>query len=131
MYPAIRKAQKALDRLYCATNGRTAIDPVLMAGATLLQFMERVPDRKAASEVRLNLGWKYALNLPIDYGGFHSTSLHYFRERLLNGEAERLVFDALLKDLRDCGLVRRECKERLDSTHVLGREGRGTPTGSF
>jgi hypothetical protein len=43
-----------------------------------------------------------------------------FRERLLAGEQGRLVFDAVLTGLREAGLARRQGKQRLDSTHVLG-----------
>ena len=49
-----------------------------------------------------------------------STSLVKFRNRLLEGEAERVGFDALLSALSSSGLVRRNGKQRLDSTHVLG-----------
>ena len=109
-----------MDRLYCANNGRPAIDPAIMAGVTLLQFMEQLPDAKAVERVRLDLGWKYALDLPLDFEGFHATSLVVFRGRLLQGEQERVVFDAILESLRDAGLVRKRSKQRLDSTHVLG-----------
>lgn len=35
-----------LETLYCENNGRPAIDPVLLCGVTLLQFMEKVSDRR-------------------------------------------------------------------------------------
>jgi len=120
IYPALRRKQASFDALYSATMGREAIDPVIMAGVTLLQFMEKAGDAKAASQVRLNIGWKHALNLMVDYEGFHPTSLHYFRDRLLEHDAERTVFDALHEALREAGLIRKQCKQRLDSTHVLG-----------
>lgn len=58
------------------------MDPVMLAGVTLLQFMERVPDRVAAEHAVFHLGWKYALDLELTYGGFHPTVLVYFRDRL-------------------------------------------------
>ena len=45
--PALREARPVLAALYCGDNGRPAIEPVVMAGATLLQFMEKAPDRRA------------------------------------------------------------------------------------
>jgi hypothetical protein len=113
-------ARAALASLYCEENGRPAIEPVIAAGVTLLQFMEKIPDRQAVEMVRFHLGWKYALDLEMGYEGFHATSLVKFRNRLVEGEAARVAFDALLEALRSAGLVRRGGKQRLDSTHVLG-----------
>jgi hypothetical protein len=118
--PALYEARESLCALYCEGNGRAAIEPVIPAGVTLLQFMEKVPDRQAAEMVKLHLGWKYALDLEVGYEGFHPTTLVKFRNRLVDGGAERVGFDALLAALRSAGLVRRGGKQRLDSTHVLG-----------
>ena len=118
--PALHEARETLCALYCEDNGRPAIEPVVAAGVTLLQFMEKMPDRQAVEMVKFHLGWKYALDLEMGYEGFHATSLVKFRNRLLDGEAERVGFDALLSALSSAGLVRRRGKQRLDSTHVLG-----------
>jgi transposase len=118
--PLLYAMRDQLAELYCPGNGRPALEPVLMLGVTLLQFMDRVPDRKAAEHVRLHLGWKYALDLELEYPGFHPTSLVHFRERLVEGGAERIGFEALLQGLQAAGFVRKNSKQRLDSTHVLG-----------
>jgi transposase len=118
--PVLGRHRGELAGMYCAENGRAAIEPVVMAGVSLLQFMKKVPDREAASEVRLNLGWKFALDLPLTDAAFHPTSLVVFRDRLMESEQGRLVFDAILEALRESGLVKRRSKQRLDSTHVLG-----------
>jgi len=118
--PVLEKERAKLAQLYCEDNGRPAIEPLIMAGVSLLQFMEKIPDRKAAESVRINLGFKYALGLDLQYKGFHPTSLVNFRDRLLAGEAERAIFDAVLERLREEGLVKKRSKQRLDSTHVLG-----------
>ncbi len=118
--PSLWAVREQLAQLYCADNGRPAIEPVLALGGTLLQFMEKVPDRKAEEHLRLHLGWKYALDLELGDAGFDHSSLGQFRDRLLAGGAARIGFDALLQGLRAAGLVRRGGKQRLDSTHVLG-----------
>jgi len=118
--PALQSYRAELCELYCPDNGRPGIEPVLMAGVTLLQFIEAVPDRKAIENLRLHLGWKHALDLKIDYRGFHPTSLVGFRERLTEHKNGRLIFDAILQALHKNGLVRRRGKQRLDSTHILG-----------
>ena len=118
--PALEARRKELGTMYCADNGRPALDPVLVAAVTLLQFMEKAPDRQALERVRFHLGWKHALGLPVDYAGFHPTSLVYFRQRLLEHQETRCVFDALLQGLEGKGLIPRRGKQRLDSTHILG-----------
>ena len=120
VYPALQAMREDLCQLYCQDNGRPGLEPVLMAGVTLLQFMEKVPDRKAVELVRLHLGWKHALHLKIDDPGFHPTSLVTFRDRLTQHQDGRLIFDAILQALDGKGLVKRRGKQRLDSTHVLG-----------
>jgi len=118
--PALEAKREELCAMYCADNGRPPIEPVLVAGVTLLQFMEKAPDRQALERVRFHLGWKHALGLEVDYAGFHPTSLVYFRQRLLEHQNSRCVFDAVLQGLEGKGLVKRRGKQRLDSTHILG-----------
>lgn len=118
--PALHAKRHKLCALYCEDNGRPAIEPVMAMGVTLLQFMEKVPDRKAAENVRLHLGWKYALDMELDEGSFHYSTLCNFRERLLDGGGERIGFDAIFDALQKAGLIRKHSRQRLDSTHVLG-----------
>jgi len=120
IWPKLLELGPKLDALYCAENGRPAIDPVLLCGVTLLQFMEKVADRRACEHVVYHLGWKYALDLELDYHGFHSTVLVYFRDRLEDNQAERMIFDRILKLLVELGLVKKKGKQRLDSTHIVG-----------
>lgn len=118
--PKLCALRAKLDSLYCRDNGRPATDPVVLVGITLLQFMERVPDRVAAEHAVFHLGWKYALDLELTYGGFHPTVLVYFRDRLEQNKASRVVFDGVLEFLIELGLVKRRGKQRIDSTSILG-----------
>ena len=118
--PALQAKRAQLCALYCEDNGRPAVEPVLVLGVSLLQFMEKVPDRKALEHVKLHLGWKYALDLELDEKGFHHTTLVNFRQRLVQAGAERIGFDAIIDALGEAGLVRKGGRQRLDSTHVFG-----------
>jgi transposase len=118
--PALDEVRSELASMYCAENGRNCVEPVIVAGVTLLQFMDKVPDTKAIERLRLDLGWKYALGVALPYKGFDPTTLVHFRQRLVEHEKESLIFDAILGTLREAGLVRKRSKQRLDSTHVLG-----------
>ena len=118
--PLLLGLRDKLESLYCETNGRPAIDPVVLAGVTVLQFLEKVGDRAASEHALYHLGWKYALDLKLDDPGFHPTVLVYFRDRLEEHKAERLIFDDVVKFLIELGLVQRRGKQRLDSTHIVG-----------
>jgi transposase len=118
--PQLFTLREQLATLYCENNGRPGIDPVLLCGVTLLQFMEKVSDRRAAEQVAYHLGWKYALDLELPYEGFHPTVLVYFRDRLEQHQAERVIFDGIVDLLIELGLIKRSGKQRIDSTHILG-----------
>jgi len=120
IWPRLLELAPKLHALYCEDNGRPAVDPVMLCGVTLLQFMEKVADRSATEQVVYHLGWKYALDLELDYEGFHSTVLVYFRDRLEEKKAERMIFDGVVELLMELGLVKRKGKQRLDSTHIVG-----------
>jgi transposase len=120
IYPLLVEQRPQLEALYCADNGRPGLEPVILLGVSILQYLDRLPDRQAAEALEINLGWKVALGLDLDAPGFHPTSLVYFRDRLLEHEQGRLAFDAILQGLEKAGLVPKRGKQRLDSTHVLG-----------
>src|SRR5215469_5056776 len=102
-------------------RGRPGISPAQLAVVTVLQFTEDLTDRQAADAVRGRVDWKYCLGLELADPGFEFTVLSGFRDRLLAGGAERVIFDALLARLRELGLVGAGGRQRTDSTHVLGR----------
>lgn len=105
-------------KLYKAT-GRGAISPLLLALVTVFQMLEKVPDRVAAEYVVSRIDWKYALHLPLAYSGFHFCDLSAFRQRLLEQQRERLVFEDFIKRLKSLGLIKARGKVRTDSTHIL------------
>jgi hypothetical protein len=119
VYPRLVAARPALESCYCMDNGRPGVEPVLMLGISILQFMERVPDRQAMEMLRYHLGWKLALQLELDVAAPDPTCLIYFRRRLVDHQQAKLAFDSVLEGLREAGLVSRKAKQRLDSTHVL------------
>ena len=63
-----------------------------LAFITVVQFMEGLPDRQAADAVRGRIDLKYALGLQLTDPGFDFTILSDFRQRLLEGGAEQLLF---------------------------------------
>lgn len=119
IYPLLVAARPKLEACYCVRNGRPAVEPVLLLGVSVLQFLERVPDRQAAELVKYHLGWKHALAQELDGKVFDPTVLVRFRERLVEHEQGRVAFEAVLGGLEQAGWVKPKGKQRLDSTHVL------------
>jgi transposase len=105
--------------LYEAT-GRAAVWPSVLALVTIFQFLEDLPDREAARAVAVRLDWKYALHLPLGYGGFDFSCLSYFRRRLVEHDASRLVFEAVLAKVRALGYLKKRGKQRTDALGVVG-----------
>src|SRR5438045_2489623 len=100
-------------------RGQPAETPWRLALVTVLQFMENLTDRQAADAVRARIDWKYALGLSLTDPGFDFSVLSEFRTRLVQGQAERLLFDALLARFRVAKLLKARGRQRTDSTHVL------------
>jgi transposase len=105
---------------YSEGTGRPSIPPSLLAKVLLLQYREGLSDERAMESVRLHLGWKVALGLPIDHPGFHPTTLVRFRARLLLHGKERLVLERSLALAAELGLLKGSVEQIVDSTPMLG-----------
>src|SRR5580700_11401492 len=120
VWPLLASRREELAKCYEPENGRPGIEPVILLGVLIFQFLERVPDRQAAELVKYHLGWKLALNLDLNFKGIHHTTLSYFRDRLLAEGKADLAMRIISEGLEAAGLVKRRDKQRLDSTHILG-----------
>jgi transposase len=100
-------------------QGQPAEAPWRLALVTVMQILEDLSDRQAAEAVRGRLDWKYALSLPLTDAGFDFSVLSQFRTRLIEGQAEAVLFEQMLQVLRERGLVKAGGKQRTDSTHIL------------
>ena len=112
--------REELAQCYKPENGRPGIEPVVLLGVLIFQFLERVPDRQATELVKYHLGWKLALNLKLGAEGFHPTSLVHFRQRLVEAGKSDLALRAVLGALEQEGFIAKRSKQRLDWTHILG-----------
>lgn len=100
-------------------TGQPAEAPWRLALITVMQFAENLTDRQAADAVRGRIDWKYALGLEMEDAGFHYSVLSEFRTRLLQGEAEQLLLDAMLARFKERKLLKARGRQRTDSTHIL------------
>jgi len=120
VFPRIVAARVQVEAAYSKGSGRTAIEPVVLLGVCLLQYLEGVPDRQAIDMLRYHAGWNFALNRQLGDPLFHPTTLTRFRDRLEEHDLAAVGFKAILDGLIDAGLVKRRTNQRMDSTHVLG-----------
>jgi transposase len=102
-------------------GGRNPISPRVLMLTTLLQFIERLPDRAAAINLKYRLDWKIAFGLELDFPGIHHTTLVYFRDRLIENEKASYMFDKIIERLTELGLIKKKSKQRIDSTHIVGK----------
>lgn len=102
-----------------AIEGRPAEAPWRLALVTCFQFAEGLSDRQAADAVCSRIDWKYALSLPLDDPGFDDSVLSEFRTRLIEGQAEALLFDKLIELCRERKWIKERGRQRTDSTKIL------------
>ncbi len=107
-----------LEALY-PQRGKPAEVPWRLALITVMQCAADLSDRAAAEAVRSRIDWKYALSLELTDAGFHYSVLAKFRKRLVAGQAEHVLLEALLERLQRCGFLKAGGRVRTDSTHVL------------
>jgi transposase len=102
-------------------NGRPVEAPWRLAFITVVQFLEGLPDRQAADAVRGRIDLKYTLGLELSDPGFDFTLLSDFRKRLIEGNAEHVLLDAMLALFKERGWLKGRQRQRTDSTHVLAK----------
>src|SRR5215471_18943681 len=110
------------DQMFAALfprRGQPAEAPWRLALVTVMQYMEGLSDRQAAEAVRERIDWKYALSLELTDPGFDFSVLSEFRTRLLGGEAEMQLLQALLELCKRRGWLKARGRQRTDSTQVL------------
>jgi transposase len=100
-------------------RGQPGYAPWRLALVTLVQYLEHLSDELAAEQVRARIDLKYLLGLDLTDEGFDASVLSEFRTRLVEQEAETLLFGRLLQRLHAEGLVVPGGQVRTDATHVL------------
>ena len=89
-------------------TGRPAEAPAQLALITVMQFAEGLSDAQAADAVRARIDWKYALALDLTDPGFDASVLSEFRQRLITGHAELLLFETMLPRFQEQGCSKRK-----------------------
>jgi IS5 family transposase len=102
------------------TKGRPSISPALLTKVLLLALHDGCSDRRAVEQMRMHLGWKLALGLPLDDPGCHPTTLTVFRARLVVHDLDRELFTEVVRKAVAAGLLARNAVQLVDSSAILG-----------
>jgi transposase len=91
---------------YTPDFGRPAEDPEFMLRLCLLQYIYADSDREVvANASRMHLAYKYFLGLSVDEEVPDDTTISYFRAIRLGEDKFRLVFEKIVQQCIDKGLV--------------------------
>jgi Transposase DDE domain/Transposase domain (DUF772) len=102
------------------TKGRPSVSPALLTKVLLLALHDGCSDRRAIESMRMHLGWKLALGIPLDELGCHPSTLTVFRARLVVHNLDRELFTAVVRKAVSAGLLARNAVQLVDSSAILG-----------
>ena len=113
---------------YTPDFGRPAEDPEFMLRLCLLQYIYDDSDREVITNARVNLAYKYFLGLAVDEEVPDDTTISYFRARRLGEAKFRQVFEQIVQQCIDKGLVKGK-RQIIDSTHIVADAARNSLSG--
>ena len=113
---------------YTPDFGRPAEDPEFMLRLCLLQYLYGDSDRQVIENAKLHLAYKYFLGLAIDEEPPDNSTVSYFRAIRLGEEKFRQVFEKIVQQCIDKGLVTGK-RQIIDSTHIISNTAMNSLTG--
>lgn len=118
---------------YSSTMGRTSEDVIRMFKYLLLKSYYKISDRELVRRTKTDLEFKYFLEYDVEDTNFinPSTLTKFRRERIGNNETSENLLDVLLRKTVELaiqeGVIEKQVKVILDSTHTYARYGKLTP----
>jgi IS5 family transposase len=102
--------------LFPSGRGRPSVPADVVATVMVLQALEGLSDRDAATALRTNIAWKVAAGLALDDEGIHYTVLTYWRSRLRGSGSPDRIPDAVRAVIDETGVLSGRRRRALDST---------------
>lgn len=102
--------------LFPSGRGRPSVPADVVATVMVLQALEGLSDRDAATALRTNIAWKVAAGLALDDEGIHYSVLTYWRSRLRASDVPERIFDAVRSVIDATGILAGKRRRALDST---------------
>lgn len=103
---------------YTPDFGRPAEDPEFMLRLCLLQYIYGDSDRQVVENARMHNGYKYFLGMAVDEEPPDDSTVSYFRAIRLGEDKFRQVFQNIVQQCIDKGLVTGK-RQMIDSTHIV------------
>jgi hypothetical protein len=101
--------------LFPSVTGRPSLPGEVAAAVLVLQALHDLSDRDAVAAVRCDIRWKVACGLPLDHGGFHPTTLTYWRRRLAASDRPDRIFEAVRSVITQTRVLDGKTMRALDS----------------
>ena len=112
--------------LYCANNGRPALDPTLMFKALFIGYLFGVrSERQLVREIEVNVAYRWFLRMKLTDTVFDASTLSQNRRRRFNDTSVvQDIFDAIVEQAISHGLVDGTVLYT-DSTHLKANANKG------
>jgi len=106
--------------MYCPDKGRPVVNfPEMMFRADLIQYLYKFSDRQLARAINENIVYTWFIGYDIYDKTFHWTSPGKFRIAL-GEDRHKEIFDRILEQLIDKGLIGKNENQSIDATHIVG-----------
>jgi len=102
--------------LFPSGRGRPSLPASVAAAILALQALYDLSDAETAEAARCDLRWKVATGMALDDGGFHPSTLTYWRQRLARSARPHRINDAVKKVVAETGIVAGRRRRVVDST---------------
>ncbi len=112
--------------LYCADNGRPALDPVVLFKALFVGYLFGVrSERQLVREIEVNVAYRWFLRMKLTEKVFDASTLSQNRRRRFNGtDVAQSIFDNIVEQAIKAGLVDGTVLYT-DSTHLKANANKG------
>jgi IS5 family transposase len=102
--------------LFPTGRGRPSVPADVMAAVITLQALHGLSDSETVDAVTFDLRWKTACGFAVSDGGFHPTTLTYWRRRLAASQSPNRIFEAVKIVVAATGVLSGKTRRAVDST---------------
>src|SRR6266540_2585792 len=102
--------------LFPSGRGRPSLPAPVAASILTLQSLYDLSDAETAEAARCDLRWKVATGMALDDGGFHPSTLTYWRQRLARSARPHRINEAVKQVVEETGILRGRRRRAVDST---------------
>src|SRR6266536_1109165 len=102
--------------LFPSGRGRPSLPAPVAAAILTLQSLHDLSDAETAEAARCDLRWKVAVGMALDDGGFHPSTLTYWRQRLARSGRPHRINDAVRRVVEETGVLACRRRRAVEST---------------